>query len=219
MACLLYGSLDKNLNLFINIAVSPIVNIIFYYFIEKAKNKNIEKEKYSFISKKLVADVLSSINKKDISDEDRLLFKWVPRQEYITRIILNKLSNRISNHFTNKIFFNKNKIAAHSKNCLISRRDFRRFLVNNSDTVEQKITAKKYNEIKFDKISSLSIKRHWTHFNNSMKAEIQKYIQDLKEGKSKINATGLKPDQKAIPIHALKHVAIDVLRAKCQVVW
>ena len=187
------------LNRFINLLVGPISSIIFTYIRNDIHKLNGVVEPSS-VNKKLVEQSINNLNKDVIKYEDRILFKWIPRQEYLTRLILNKVSSTLSKYYklrpvkvkTNNGKTNSKK-TIYNKSVLIDRKSFRKLLVRCSDTVEQKIANKDYDNIDLSRVSSLSLRRHWTHLNNKIKDRIEQFLSDLKSGKVSVNAATLYP--------------------------
>lgn len=75
----------------------------------------------------------------------------------------------------------------------MSPKDFRKLLVDLSDTVEQKMCAQKWNEIDFSKIPSLASARYQKAFGRAAPEAYTKYIDSLVKGETKINAGAVYP--------------------------
>ena len=83
--------------------------------------------------------------------------------------------------------------SAISKALGLSHREWRKLIVSMSDTVEQKMCAKNWNEIDFSKIPSLAGARLQKAFMRNAEARYNEYIAKLEKGEAKINATTLFP--------------------------
>lgn len=79
---------------------------------------------------------------------------------------------------------------------------YRKMLVEMSDTVEQKICAKEWDEIAFEKLPSLAAKRYQSLFNKHAAERYAAYKSALEVGDTKVNAATLYPHDCII---AMKH--------------
>ena len=66
-------------------------------------------------------------------------------------------------------------------------------LVKLSNTVEQKMCAKDWVNIEYSKLPSLAMSRYTNAFNKNDSDGFKTYLQSLKEGKTKVNASALYP--------------------------
>lgn len=88
----------------------------------------------------------------------------------------------------------KGIVAAEMRKALgLEAREYRKLLVSMSDTVEQKMCAKNWNEIDFGKIPSLAAARYQKAFMKNAEANYNKYLKALEKGEAKINASTLFP--------------------------
>lgn len=88
----------------------------------------------------------------------------------------------------------KGPVAATIRNALgLPARDYRRMIVRLSNTVEQKMCARQWNEIDFNKIPSLAAARYQKAFVKNAQANYEAYINALEKGDAKINAAGVYP--------------------------
>ncbi len=174
------------INTFVNTLLDPMVDIIFGYIRQDLKLLEANpKNKKGGIQK-----CLDKLNKDVIKYEDSLFFKWVPRQDYITRLLVNRLSQRITGYLQIKTFRLKKEQLV---NTFVDRTTFRKMLVRCSDTMEQKVQTKQYDLIKLDKVSALSLKRHWKNLNNNIPTRLKEFLEGLKSGEVKVNSTTLYP--------------------------
>lgn len=75
----------------------------------------------------------------------------------------------------------------------LQAREYRKLLVSMSNTVEQKMCAKNWNEIDFGKIPSLASARYQKAFMRNAETNYNAYISALQKGEAKINASTLFP--------------------------
>lgn len=100
-----------------------------------------------------------------------LIKKWLPRPK----------SSPLANDF--RKFLN------------MTPKQYRKMLVEGSDTVEQKITAKAYEKIDYSKVPSVASAKYSRHFSQRDAERYVQYLQDVKSGKKdvKINASAIFP--------------------------
>jgi hypothetical protein len=75
----------------------------------------------------------------------------------------------------------------------LEAREYRKLIVSMSNTVEQKMCAKNWNEIDFSKIPSLAAARYQKAFMKNAETNYNAYIAALEKGEAKINASTLFP--------------------------
>lgn len=75
----------------------------------------------------------------------------------------------------------------------LSSQQYRKLLSSMTDTVEQKMCAKKWDEIEFGKIPSLAASRYQNAFKKNAPASYGAYLAKLEKGEEKINASVLFP--------------------------
>ena len=115
-------------------------------------------------------DKLKVLLTKNVSSA-QLLSKWLPRPAGKHAAIANVIRKGLG----------------------MSPKDFRKLLVDLSDTVEQKMCAQKWNEIDFSKIPSLASARYQKAFGRAAPEAYTKYIDSLVKGETKINAGAVYP--------------------------
>ena len=125
-------------------------------------------------------DVLFEINNEKVLDficgklkEDKvdgLLAKWLPRKNQY-----NNLAKKI-----------QNKIG-------ITPKTYRKLLVKNTQVVENKMCEKKWNEIYYPSVPSVALNKYNKAWYRNDKERFEQYIEDVKNGKSKINASAIFP--------------------------
>jgi len=77
----------------------------------------------------------------------------------------------------------------------LSERDYRRTLVNLSRTVEQAMSASRWDAIQFGKLPSLAAARYQKAFNRHCAEAYAAYKEKLKAGTEKVNATAIHPHE------------------------
>lgn len=125
-------------------------------------------------------DVLFDIDNDDIvkfiaselKKGNTLLTKWLPRK---------KQKGNISS-----------KIRSFLK---ITPKQYRKMLVDNSNTVENKMCNKEFNNIEYKTVPSVAMKRYTKAFYKNDKERFDKFIEDVKSGKEKINAGAIFPHE------------------------
>lgn len=136
-----------------------------------------------------------------------LLCKWLPRKVHATdkKVVETKQDPNI----TIKTIQRKKRllyggIAGKIINRLnITPKQYRKLLVEGSKTVEQKMCAKKWNEIEYSHVPSVAMNKYNKAWYRNDKERFEKYLEDVKSGKSKINASAIFP-------HDIISQALDV---------
>ena len=75
----------------------------------------------------------------------------------------------------------------------LTPKQYRKLLVGGSKTVEQKMCAKKWNEIEHSHVPSVAMNKYNKAWYRNDKERFEKYLEDVKSGKSKINASAIFP--------------------------
>lgn len=81
-------------------------------------------------------------------------------------------------------------LAAHAG---LTQKQWRKLVVGMSNTVEQKMCARKWDEIDFSKIPSLAAARYQRAFSRNAESNYAAYIDALEKGETKVNASTLYP--------------------------
>ena len=105
-----------------------------------------------------------------LSYENALCAKWLPRQGLVAERVRNWLNVE--------------------KKEKLSRKDFRKLLVNLSakgNVVEQKMSANHWDQIDFSKVPSIASARYANAFSKHEAARYQQYLKDVNAGKAKMN--------------------------------
>lgn len=132
---------------------------------------------YSNVSKKqkeAILNIVSNIiryykeNKEAINGSDYGLFcKWFPRKAKLFFDVAEKLG--------------------------ISLRELRKHIVSNTSVVETKMCANEWNEIEFSKVPSIANKKYVNTFLRRCNERYKQYLEDIKNGKTKMNTSVLSP--------------------------
>lgn len=109
--------------------------------------------------------------KKGLNDKNTagLCAKWMPRQ--------GALAKELGNYMN------------------LSSKNWRKFVVKLSKTVEQKMCANKWNTIEYSKVPSIAFKNYTNAFSRHDETRFSQFLNDVKTGKEKINASVIYPYQ------------------------
>lgn len=108
--------------------------------------------------------------KKGIEDGDALLAKWLPRKRQYDNLA--------------------SKVRSYLK---ISPKQYRKTIVDLSNTVEQKMCSKKFDEIDYEKVPSVAMNKYRKAFYSNDGDRFKMYIEDVTKGDKKINAGAIYP--------------------------
>ena len=125
-----------------------------------------------------------------------LLCKWLPRKVYATD--KKKKVTKLGNTETTLVKRSKRllhggiagKIMQYTK---WTPKQYRQILVAGTKVVEQQMCAKKWNEIEYSKVPSVAMNKYNKAWYRNDEQRFTKYIEDVKSGKSKINAAAIFP--------------------------
>ena len=109
---------------------------------------------------------------KNNIEHDGNLAKWMPREG-------KKNNQRFRQAFCEK--FN------------LTPKKYRKLLVDNSKTVEQQLSDKKYNEVNYSQVPSVAFNKYRKSFNRNDQERFNNFIELVKNGESKINAGAIFP--------------------------
>lgn len=113
---------------------------------------------------------------KNILDKNALANKWVPREK------------------SNKLYFHKIRhFVGDQLNAKISPQDFRKHLSKHSKVIESQMCDNQWESINYNHVPSVAMSRYHKTFKRRDGRRFEKWIEDLKSGKSKINAEVLFP--------------------------
>jgi hypothetical protein len=109
--------------------------------------------------------------KEGIKRNDRLLFKWLPREGSAR----NKLAAKIRKHL------------------MLSPKEYRKFLVAGTHVVETQMCAHQWTQIEYSHVPSRAMHIYSKTFQKRDGARYTQYLTDLTAGKTKVNAGTLYP--------------------------
>lgn len=109
-----------------------------------------------------------------LANKDGLCAKWMPRPN-----VKNRADKRIANTIR--------------KHLGLTPRDYRKLLVENSNTVEQLMCAREFSRIDYNKLPSKAMSDYMKAFSKNDLARFQDYLSKLEKGEAKINASALYP--------------------------
>ena len=125
-----------------------------------------------------------------------LLCKWLPRKSKVTDKSkeTKKRGNVETTTVSRKSRILYNGLASKLIKALkVTPKEYRKALVEGCKTVEQQMCSKKWNEIEYSKVPSVAINKYNKAWYRNDKERFEKYIEDVKAGKSKINASAIFP--------------------------
>ncbi len=157
--------------------------------------------------RQLFKDILSYLERTDEEAAITLINK-IPEIGRWDDMLINYYNKNVE-----KYAFNKIKIALINKDGLCAKwmprkglmavklrnaldmtpKQYRKTLVRLSDTVEQKMCAKQWNSIDFNKVPSLAHSRYRSAFMRNAEANFNRYMEKVKKGEAKINAGAVYP--------------------------
>jgi hypothetical protein len=121
----------------------------------------------------LESDALASIS-KGLADKNGLCAKWMPRPN---------VSNRLAKRQANII----------RKHLGLSPKEYRKLLVENSNTVEQLMCSNEWSAIEYSKLPSKAMSDLMKAFSKHDKERFGAYLTSLEKGETKINAGAVYP--------------------------
>lgn len=143
----------------------------------------------SLKSNQLQVEILKMINTALLSG-DKLCAKWVPRQGLIAERLRN--------------FINKNY------KMRLSRQAFRKLLVTNSCTIEQKMSSKDWDSIELEKVPSKAMLKYSKALRQHLEDKFQDFLTNVNTGKGHMHM------QVAFP-HEIVHHYISAMRGVYEV--
>jgi len=115
---------------------------------------------------KLHNDAVQAV-KNGLNEKNGLAAKWTPRKGFVFETMRKAYG--------------------------MSPKEFRKMIVGLSETVEQKMCSKKWYDIKYPSVPSLAMSRYSGAFKRNDESRFSSFIEDLKSGKVKINASAVYP--------------------------
>lgn len=125
-----------------------------------------------------------------------LLCKWLPRK--VNAVDKKKIVERTKKTQTTTIQRKKRLLYGGIAGKIINRlgltpKQYRQLVVAGSKTVEQQMCAKNWNEINYSQVPSVAMNKYNKAWYRNDKERFEKYLEDVKSGKSKINASVIFP--------------------------
>ena len=125
-----------------------------------------------------------------------LLCKWLPRKVQATD--KKKVVKETADLKSTTVIRKKRLLYGGIANKLrirlgLTPKQYRKLVVEGSKTVEQKMCAKKWNEIEYSHVPSVAMHKYNKAWYRNDKERFEKYLEDVKAGKSKINASAIFP--------------------------
>ena len=143
----------------------------------------------------LFSYILTKLSDKEGSGYG-LLCKWLPRK--VNTVDKKKIVKTTKNTQTTTIQRKKRLLYGGIAGKIINRlgltpKQYRQLVVAGSKTVEQQMCAKKWNEINYSQVPSVAMNKYNKAWYRNDKERFEKYLEDVKSGKSKINASVIFP--------------------------
>lgn len=127
---------------------------------------------FTFVDTELEQEMFKYYTNALVSgDKSKLAAKWAPREKSANKAIAKKFRQYLG--FTAK--------------------EYRKALVNSSETVEQLMCAKRFSEIKYEQVPSVAAARYQRAFYRNDEARYDEYRRNLVSGETTINASTLFP--------------------------
>jgi hypothetical protein len=114
-------------------------------------------------------DVYMELIKDGLDKKDGLLGKWMPRKGHVANVIRKSLD--------------------------LSPKDYRKMIVALSQTVEQQMCAKQFEDINYEHVPSVAMNKYRKAFYKNDALRFAEYIADVKSGVSKMCASAIYPYQ------------------------
>ena len=133
---------------------------------------------------------------ENLKQKNPLLCKWLPRKVIAVdkRRSVQKDGNTEVKTVTSKKRVLHNALVSKIRKRLgWSPKRYRKTLVKASDTVEQKMCARKWSEIEYSKVPSVAMNKYNKAWYRNDKERFEKYLEDVKSGKEKINSSVIFP--------------------------
>lgn len=125
-----------------------------------------------------------------------LLCKWLPRKVRAT----DKKKKQYKNGNTTSVTITRKKRLLYDgiagkimKRLELTPKQYRKLLVEGTKVVEQQMCAKKWNKIEYSKVPSVAINKYNKAWYRNDKQRFESYIEQVKAGKSKMNASAIFP--------------------------
>jgi len=138
--------------------------------------------------------ILKSLVEKD--NNFGLLCKWLPRKTIVTdkkKSTKNYNGKEVITVEKTKRLLHKGIAKKIQQRLNINEKVYRKMLVQGTQVVEQQMCAKKWNEINYSEVPSVAMNKYNKAWYRNDKERFEKYLEDVKQGKSKMNASVIFP--------------------------
>lgn len=141
--------------------------------------------------------ILKVINKiPELGRWDDLFYIDASYKDYVFELIKKGLNNKETAGLCAKWMPRQGALAKELGNYMnLSSKNWRKFVVNLSNTVEQQMCANEWNNIEYSKVPSIAFKNYSNAFTKHDKNRFNQFLINVKEGKEKINASVIYPYQ------------------------
>ena len=144
----------------------------------------------------------------EIKNGNALLCKWMPRKSVVRdrktvdSVYIVKQEGTNSEEVRKKVTKTTKVVKRKLYNGLCKQvykhlgwteKELRKWLAAHSNTVEQKMCAKQWNEIQYKSVPSVALNKYTQAWYRNDEERFTKYIEDVKSGKEKINASAIFP--------------------------
>lgn len=151
---------------------------------------------FDFSEDTLVLDFIC----ENLKTRNALLCKWLPRKCVAVDKYKTKYAKTVGNETTQ---VEKTKIKKREMYNGLARKirerlgwtpkQYRKFLVENSMTVEQKMSAKQWEHIVYSQVPSVAMNKYQKAWYRNDEKRFRQYIEEVNAGKTKINASAIFP--------------------------
>ena len=121
-----------------------------------------------------------------------LLCKWLPRQTSVRDVHKYNTENKHTTVRNKRVLYNglADKIRRGLK---LTPKQYRKLVVKGSKTVEQQMSKKQWSEIDYKSVPSVAMNKYNKAWYRNDQERFTQYIEDVKSGKEKINASAIFP--------------------------
>ena len=159
---------------------------------ERQTFKDLIPQLIGFVSDKVITNIINLIPEIGRFDDLEAFVGTKYEEEAFTLWVNNiKAGNALAAKFAPRK--DKKGAKALRKIAGLNEEQWRKFVVQHSDTVEQKMCAGKWDDISFGKLPSLASARYSKVFNRHAPEKYQAYLESLVKGEAKVNAGAVYP--------------------------
>lgn len=129
--------------------------------------------------------------------DDILVAKSSGGIEFVSKLILSTINTELTTFGKSNVakwMPRKGPWSYHLRtNWSLTKKQYRKFIVGASETVEQKMCAKKWNEIDYSTVPSLAMARYTKAFGKNDYVNFENYKHSIANGEAKVNASAVYP--------------------------